>query len=305
MAGGPSPGPDGLPPLRVYLADDHPVVLADPHIADARGTGSKVLDSWGEVRTPEAMANLAEGFRRKWGFKVFKVKAGVLTPDQERDSLVAMADKLGTGALLRIDPNSRWKVPTAIRIGKAIKSLPMEYYEDPVRSQEEMAEVRRETGLPMSTNTCVISFDQIPGALRLKPIDVLLSDLHYFGGFAGNLALGPICDAAGWRVSQHSNNHAGLTMAAMIHLGATMPQLTCASDTHYPWLPDDADLIEGPKLAIKDGKMAVPTAPGLGVSLDRDKLAKANETYKKCGMKGRDDRPLMKRLDPDWTGGLL
>ena len=94
-------------------------------------------------------------------------------------------------------------------------------------------------------------------------------------------------------------------MAAMIHLGATMPQLTCASDTHYPWLPDDADLIDGPKLAIKDGKMAVPTGPGLGVSLDRDKLAKAHETLKKSGMTGRDDRPLMRRLEPGWTGGLL
>jgi ADP-ribosyl-[dinitrogen reductase] hydrolase len=47
---------------------------------------------------------------------------------------------------------------------------------------------------------------------------VLLTDLHYFGGYTGNLALGPIADAAGWTLSQHSNNHAGITMAAMIHL---------------------------------------------------------------------------------------
>ena len=51
-------------------------------------------------------------------------------------------------------------------------------------------------------------------------------------------------------MSQHSNNHSGLTMAAMIHLAAVIPQLTSASDTHYPWLPDDADILDGPKLAI-------------------------------------------------------
>ncbi len=94
-------------------------------------------------------------------------------------------------------------------------------------------------------------------------------------------------------------------MAAMIHLAAALPQLTSASDTHYPWLPDDADLIEGPKLPIKNGTMAVPTGPGLGVKLDRDKLARAHEIYEKCGMRRRDDASLMRKLEPGWTGGLL
>ncbi len=103
-------------------------------------------------------------------------------------------------------------------------------------------------------------------------------------------------------MSQHSNSHAGLSMAAMIHLGATCPQLTLASDTHYPWLPDDADLLEGPKLPIKGGRMEIPAGPGLGVSLDRDKLGRAHEVYRKCGMRGRDDAALMRRLVPGWDG---
>jgi glucarate dehydratase len=168
-----------------------------------------------------------------------------------------------------------------------------------------MAAVRRGTGLKMSTNMCVTRFEHLPEAFELKPIDVLLCDLHYFGGFAGCQALGPVCDAAGWSMSQHSNSHAGLTMAAMIHVAAVVPQLTLASDTHYPWLVEDADIIEGPKLPIKGGTMAVPKGPGLGVALDRDKLARAHEVYTKCGMRGRDDGPLMRRLEPGWTGGLL
>ena len=124
----------------------------------------------------------------------------------------------------------------------------MEYYEDPVQGQAAMAEVRRATGLKMSTNMCVTRFAHIPEALQLQPIDVLLCDHHYFGGFAGCQALGPICQAAGWTMSQHSNNHAGVTMAAMIHLAASIPELTLASDTHYPWLVEGTDIIEGPKL---------------------------------------------------------
>jgi glucarate dehydratase len=306
LVGGPVRDPVEFAAYLFYrYAADHPVILSDRHLADSRGKGGRALDDWGEVRSPEAMAAEAARFRDKWGFRIFKLKGGVLTPEAERDTLFAMAERLGPDARLRIDPNARWKTATAIRIGKAIARLPMEYYEDPVRGQAAMAEVRKATGLKMSTNMCVTRFDDIGEALRVHPIDVLLCDHHYFGGFAGCQALGPISRAAGWTLSQHSNNHAGVTMAAMIHLAASIPELTCASDTHYPWLVEGSDIIEGPKLTIRDGSMAVPAGPGLGVALDHDKLARAHEIYKKCGMRGRDDRELMKRLEPGWTGEPL
>jgi glucarate dehydratase len=293
-------------PLAAYLfyrySADHPIILADPRRVNPSKTP---MDDWGEVRSPESMASLAEAFKKRWGFHVFKLKGGVLTPDAERESLTAMAAKLGPDVSLRIDPNGRWTVPTALRIGKSMAGLPLEYYEDPVKGQSAMAEVRKATGLKMSTNMCVTRFEHLAEAFRVKPIDVLLCDLHYFGGIAGCQALGPVCDAAGWTMSQHSNSHAGLTMAAMVHLAAAIPQLTSASDTHYPWLPDDSDIIEGPKLTIRDGAMTLPEGPGLGVSLDRDKLARANEVYRKTGMRQRDDGSLMRKLEPGWTGGLL
>lgn len=306
LIGGPVRDPVEFAAYLFYrYAADHPTVLADPHLVDPRGRGDRALDAWGEVRTPSTMAAMARGFRERWGFRVFKLKGGVLSPDLERETLEALAATLGRGCPLRIDPNGRWRVETAVRVGKGLAGLPLEYYEDPVRGQAAMADVRKATSLPMSTNMCVTKFLHLSEAFRLKPIDVLLTDLYYWGGFAGCQALGPIADAAGWTLSQHSNNHAGITMAAMIHLAASLPQLTSASDTHYPWLPDDADIIEGPKLPIRGGTMKVPDGPGLGVALDRDKVARANEVYRKCGMRGRDDATLMRKVEPGWTGDLL
>jgi glucarate dehydratase len=291
--------------LFFRYAADHPTILSDPHLVDDRGRGGRALDDWGEVRSPEAMAAMAARFRDRWGFRTFKLKGGVLAPDVEREAMRALATKLGPDCRLRIDPNARWKIETAVRIGKGLAGLPLEYYEDPVRGQAAMAEVRKATALPMSTNMCVTRFEHIPEALRLRPIDVLLCDHHYFGGFAGCQALGPVCAMAGWGMSQHSNSHAGITMAAMIHLAACIPQLALASDTHYPWLVEGADILDGPRLPIRDGQMAVPEGPGLGVGLDRDRLARAHEVYRKCGMRRRDDAALMRRLEPGWTGGPL
>lgn len=295
--------------LAAYLfyryASDDPRILDDRRIVDDRGRGEKALDDWGEVRTPETMANEAERFQKQWGFHVFKLKGGVLRPEIELESLRALNARLGPKAQLRIDPNARWTVATAIKFGKPMRDLPMEYYEDPVRGQEGMAEVRREVGLPMSTNMCVTKFEHVPEALRVKPIDVVLSDHHYWGGITACVELGRIAELAGWRVGQHSNSHSSVSFAAMLQVASLIPNLTSPSDTHLPWLPERFDIVEGPRIKIENGKASLPAAAGLGVVIDRDKLARAHEIYMKCGMKNRDDGSLMRKMEPGWKAELF
>ena len=79
-------------------------------------------------------------------------------------------------------------------------------------------------------------------------------------------------------VGMHSGTEFGISQVAMLHLAATLPNLVHALDSHCHHLTDD--IIEGGKLKYKDGKMAVPKGPGLGVKLDRDKLAKYHELSK-------------------------
>src|SRR5262245_50569257 len=286
-----------------YAADNQRL-LTDRRIVDRRGRGKDALNDWGEVRTPEAMVRMAVRWQQRWGFRTFKLKAGVLPPKVELETMQALNDRFEGKCPLRIDPNASWALDTAIAAGKQPEKLNLAYYEDPVGGQKPMAEVRRATGLAMSTNMCVTRFDHIKEAVQVQPIDVLLCDHHYFGGIPACQELGRICDAVGWKLSQHSNNHAGVTMAAMIHVGAVTPQLTIASDTHYPWLPDNADIIQGSKLAIRDAKMQIPRGPGLGVSLDMDKVSRAAEIYRKCGMRDRDDAFTMRLVEPGWKREL-
>lgn len=290
--------------LSSYLffryAADHPKLLADPRVVDSRGRGDQALDAYGEVLTPAAMAELAWKSHQQYGFRCHKLKAGPLPPDVELEAMQAINDRFGGKHPLRIDPNGRWTVYTAVRIGDKLADLPLEYYEDPVIGQRMMADVRAETGLKMSTNMCVTEFEHIAPAIRTEPIDVVLCDHHGWGGITACQSLGTIAQAIGWGVSQHSNSHAGITMAAMLHVAAVIPQLTYASDTHYPWLVDKYDIITGGKWPIKDGASEVPKSPGVGVELDRDKLARAHEVYLKCGMRDRDDAHTMRLVDPSW-----
>ena len=291
--------------LFYRYAADHKEVFNDARLVDDRGRGDNALDQWGDVRTPESMAEMAWKFHKKWGFRVHKLKAGVFQPDMELKTLQQINERFGGEHQLRIDPNGRWTVKTANRIGKHLKKLPLEYYEDPVAGQPAMAEVRQKTGLPMSTNSCVTSFDHIPDAVKTQPIDVVLGDHHGWGGVTAFQTLGTLCKSLGWTLSQHSNNHGGITMAAMIHVGAITPELTHASDTHYVWLPEGSDIIEGNNLPISNGKMKVPSRPGVGVRLDQDKLARAHERYKKSGMRRRNDGPTMQRFAPGWKRELF
>ena len=84
----------------------------------------------------------------------------------------------------------------------------------------------------------------------------------------------------------------------MVHLAAAMPVLTYACDTHYPWLEED--VVQGEPFQFRDGKLAAPTTPGLGVKLDEERFARAEERYRRYGIVDRDDAGEMRKRVPDW-----
>ena len=84
-------------------------------------------------------------------------------------------------------------------------------------------------------------------------------------------------------------------LATMLHLGAVIPNLSYAADAHYHHLVDD--VIVGGRMQYVDGAIAVPKGPGLGVTLDREKLRRYAELYKELGPYPYDQDPAR----PGWT----
>src|SRR5919202_3718146 len=232
-------------------------------------------DEWGRALTPEELVRQAERFHDRFGMTVLKVKGGVLEPDLEVATVKLLRERFGPRAGLRLDPNACWSVPTSMRVAEALRETDLEYLEDPTAGIEGMAEVSRHTSIPLSTNMCVTAFEHVPTAFRQRAVQVVLGDHHGWGGLTAFRHLGVLCKTLSWGLSQHSNSHLGISFAAMIHAGAAIPNLTYASDTHYPWNAASDVVKETERLQFRDGCIELWDAPGLGVTIDEDKLAAA------------------------------
>src|SRR5207248_3432960 len=88
-----------------------------------------------------------------------------------------------------------------------------------------------------------------------------------------------VCETFQLGVAVHSSGELGVQLATMLHLGAVIPNLSFAADAHYHHLTDD--IIEGGLMPYQGGSIAVPSKPGLGVSLNREKLGEYSELYKR------------------------
>jgi glucarate dehydratase len=250
-------------------------------------------DGTGEISTPEQLVEHARALVDEHGFSVHKVKGGVFAPDYERECFRALAEAF-PGHRVRFDPNGAFSVEEAIRFARGIEDLDNDYLEDPTWGMNGMRRVREKTPIPLATNTVVVNFEQLAANVRDPAVDVILLDTTFWGGIRACVKAAGVCETFQLGVAVHSSGELGIQLSTMLHLGAVVPNLAFSADAHYHHLRDD--VIVGGKLPYADGAIAVPDGPGLGVELDRDKLAEYAELFRELGPYPYDRDPAR----PDW-----
>ncbi|HEX5869639.1 MAG TPA: enolase C-terminal domain-like protein, partial [Longimicrobium sp.] len=251
-------------------------------------------DGCGEVRTVDQVVAEAAALKEKHGFTSHKLKGGVFAPGYELEAYRAMAESL-PGDSFRFDPNGVWSTEQAIWFGQRIEDLNNDYLEDPVYGMHGMRRAREKLRMPLATNTVVVGFEQLAANVLQTAVDVILLDTTFWGGIRPCVKAAGICDAFQLGVAVHSSGELGIQLATMLHLGAVLPNLSFSADAHYHHLADD--VIAGGLMRYRDGCIDVPTGPGLGVTLDRDKLAEYHELFLRLGSYPYDQDPLR----PGWT----
>lgn len=253
----------------------------------------------GEVRTIQQLVDHAKDLKKHCGFTSHKLKGGVFDPVYELACYRALAEELGSGPRegdsFRFDPNASWSTEEAIWFGQQIEDINNDYLEDPVFGLHGMRRTREKVRMPLATNTVVVNFEQLASNVLDTACDVILLDTTFWGGIRQCVKAAGVCETFQLGVAVHSSGELGIQLATMLHLGAVIPNLTFAADAHYHQLADD--LIVGGRMPYKNGMIAVPDGPGLGVELDRDKLGEFAELYKRLGGYSYDMDPLR----PDWT----
>jgi glucarate dehydratase len=251
-------------------------------------------DGTGEVRTVDQLVNEAKALKAAHGFTSHKLKGGVFAPAYELECYRAVAESL-PGVRFSFDPNGVWSTEQAIWFGRQIEDLNNDYLEDPVFGLHGMRRTREKVRMPLATNTVVVGFEQLAANVLNTAVDVILLDTTFWGGIRPCVKAAAVCDTFQLGVAVHSSGELGIQLATMLHLGAVIPNLTFSADAHYHHLRDD--VIVGGRLRYENGAIAVPTAPGLGVRLDRDKLGEYHELFNELGTYPYDRDPLR----PDWT----
>jgi glucarate dehydratase len=241
-----------------------------------------------EVRTADQLIQHARSLKSEHGFASHKLKGGVFPPEYELDCYRALAAAL-EGDRFRFDPNAAWSAEQAIWFGQQIADIKNDYLEDPVFGLHGMRRTREKVRMPLATNTVVVNFEQLAGNILDTAVDVILLDTTFWGGIRSCIKAAAVCETFQLGVAVHSSGELGIQLATMLHLGAVIPNLSFAADAHYHHLVDD--IIEGGLMRYSHGEIRVPDTPGLGVKLDRDKLAEYHELYLRLGNYPYDQDP--------------
>jgi glucarate dehydratase len=292
---------DAVPMLGYLFYVGDPDATDLPYLREPDGP-----DAWSRLRreaalTPDAVVRLAEAAQERYGFTDFKLKGGVQAGDLEVDAVVALKERF-PDARITLDPNGGWLLDEAVRLGRRMRGV-VAYAEDPCGAEgrfsgrEVMAEFRRATGLPTATNMIATDWREMAHAVREHAVDIPLADPHFWT-MAGSVRVAHLCHEFGLTWGSHSNNHFDISLAMFTHVGAAAPGEITALDTHWIW-QDGQGLTTDP-LLIRDGQIRVPTAPGLGVQVDPDRLAAAHELYREHGLGSRDDAVAMQYLVAGW-----
>ena len=218
------------------------------------------------------------------GFGTLYLKVGWGDPADDVALIAAVREAIGPGAGIRVDANESWSSGTAIRVLRELEPYGLESAEQPIsgRNLSEMAYVRGRIGMPLLANEATWSRHDVLQTVAANAADMISVDNLMDGGLLNMKRAAGIAEAAGIGVLKHSLGELGVATCAAAHVIASTPNFLYANQGYQALLADDV-LVGGGIAAAEGSTLTVPDAPGIGVELDRDKVATYAEQYRTHG----------------------
>ena len=142
-----------------------------------------------------------------------------------------------------------------------------------------MRQVKEAVSVPIAADQAVFTPADVYEICRQRAADAIVLSPHEAGGLLAFGKAAAIAEAAGVPVCLHGQGVSGITDTAQHHLGLRTANLTEGNQIMHQLLVED--LVVSPDLTPACGRIGRLEAPGLGVELDRDAVARAAERHAK------------------------
>jgi len=273
---GASVGRSGLAVQAIGAFD---VALYDLKARRAGLSLAKLLGAWrdsvacyntsgGFLHTPIDQLLVNAAASRARGIGGIKLKVG--QPDRAADlkRVEAVRKHLGDDAPIMVDANQQWDRPTAQRMCRAFEDFNLVWIEEPLDADDHAghAALAAQFDTPIATGEMLTSVADHASLIRHGAADYLMPDAPRVGGITPFLKIAAQADAAGVMLAPH------FAMELHVHLAAAYPTEPWVE--HFDWL----EPLFNERLAIANGRMLVPTRPGLGLSLSDQARAWTRQT---------------------------
>ncbi|MCZ7665445.1 MAG: mandelate racemase/muconate lactonizing enzyme family protein [Thermoleophilia bacterium] len=223
---------------------------------------------------------LAEDARRavQAGFSVIYMKVGRGEP-KDLENTEAVRAVIGDRKL-RLDANEAWDVGTAIRMIGRLSRFEPEWVEQPTpgESLPALRQVKEAVTVPIAADQAVFSLQDVYEVCRTKAADVIVLSFHETGGLLAFKKAAAVAQAAGIVLCLHGQSSTGMTDCAQHQVGLTIPNLTDGNQIMHQLLRQD--VLAGPDLSLRHGRLGRLEAPGLGFELDWEAVERAEALYR-------------------------
>lgn len=240
-------------------------------------------------RSVEEVVAYCLGLRERHGTTMFEGKLSDPDIGANVRLIEALRDALGPEAMIRVDSNQAFSLPSALALAPALAAAGVRNWEDPTPEWRDMVRLRRHCAVPFSGHHADVEL-----AAALGVPDAIVADVATLGGFSAAMRFVSACAGAGidfWCYSGGS----GLSTAAYLHLCAAHPHVREPNQSLLRQQPED--VIEGGPFAPAENQVPLTEGPGLGVTLDRARVDR-------LAARLREEGPPDKYRDPAAPGRL-
>ena len=202
----------------------------------------------------------------------FKVKIGAQTPEADIARLSSLARALTDRASLIVDANQAWDETTALRYLPVLAELGVRLVEQPLPAWNlaGMARLRARSTVPLMADECVFSAHDMLDVVRTGAADVVSLKLVKHGGLLATRNVAAVAEAAGIGLYGGCLLESSIGAAAHLQVFGGLRELAWGCEHFGPQILVD-DLVEQP-LRFTEFRIHLPAGPGLGVTLDQEKL---------------------------------